>query len=232
MADLLVVFLLVAVASMLPFVVELFLPSRVKKWRGRLIRPEFRVSLLTGILVAVLRCWYPDSFPLFQSRMAIRWVDPLLILAAAYPAAWLAVGKACYSGRGSVPESVFAGACMEIPQRLLAQNLFSLAGPAGAPLGCLPQPVWLNAVLWAMLILLQGWMRGRLRRASTWREALASIWFSLGVGLLYAQTGRILFPMVAHGFERWLARLMQMTAHSRLAEIISYPEGPRSDPSG
>jgi hypothetical protein len=102
------------------------------------------------------------------------------------------------------------GAVMEIPQRLLDQNLFFLMiEDFQHTWGFIQVPILLNAILWVQFILMQEMMNKRKFSNKVIFEIAASFWFSFFVGLLYYRTGNILAPMLCHGLERYLKYLFK-----------------------
>ncbi|MCT4542440.1 MAG: CPBP family glutamic-type intramembrane protease [Vallitalea sp.] len=96
---------------------------------------------------------------------------------------------------------------MEIPQRLLAQNLFFVIIGNFHTWGFIKVPILLNAILWVQLILMQEVMNKKKLSNKVIFEIAASFWFSIFVGTLYYRTGNILVPMLCHGLERYLKYL-------------------------
>lgn len=100
----------------------------------------------------------------------------------------------------------FKGATMEIPQRLLVQNLLVLLC-ANSPLyDKYTLAIFLNALIWVQFIIVQEFINGNKISIAVLTEIVASLWFSIWVGILYMNTGNIIVPMLAHGTERILAQ--------------------------
>jgi len=115
-------------------------------WRSRWNASELWLALCSAILVATLRRIYPTCFPVLGTEGIWRPEVPLLVAAASIPAAALAAFVRPGSPRPLVI-GITIGICMEIPQRLLAQNIFVVFGPGRALVGPLPLSVALTAVV-------------------------------------------------------------------------------------
>lgn len=100
------------------------------------------------------------------------------------------------------------GASMEIPQRLLAQNLFVILGVNSIVIYSLSLDILLNAIIWVEFILIQEMLQGKKLTRRLIPEVTASLWFSIWVGILYISTGNIIMPMLAHGLQRILTSII------------------------
>jgi len=190
-------------------------------WRSRWNASELWLALCSAILVATLRRIYPTCFPVLGTEGIWRPEVPLLVAAASIPAAALAAFVRPGSPRPLVI-GITIGICMEIPQRLLAQNIFVVFGPGRALVGPLPLSVALTALLWVQFIVLQEAVARRPIKAEAAYECAASAWFSIWVGLLYARTGNIALAMAAHGFEKVAVHVFR--------RVFRRPQGrPRQD---
>lgn len=96
------------------------------------------------------------------------------------------------------------GASMEIPQRLLVQNLFVVLCNYVIWGEYVQIGIILNALLWAQFIILQAVMNEKVISKTTIIEVCASMWFSIVVGILYYITGNIMVAMFTHGAQRFV----------------------------
>ena len=94
------------------------------------------------------------------------------------------------------------GASMEIPQRLLVQNLFVVLGVNTIIYKSITLAILLNALIWVQFILIQEIISGNKITLKIIPEIIASFWFSIWVGVIYMDTGNILIAMLTHGLQR------------------------------
>lgn len=99
-----------------------------------------------------------------------------------------------------------AGSLMELPQRLLLQNfLYLLLLIWELPHAALWSVV-LNALVWCGGIAAQALLTRERFSLHLFLEGLASLLFSLGIGLAFFKSGCILLAVAAHFLERLLSR--------------------------
>lgn len=101
------------------------------------------------------------------------------------------------------------GASMEIPQRLLVQNMFVILNINGTVYGRLTLAILLNSLMWAQFIIIQEFINGKKVTSKNILEIVASVWFSIWDGILYGITGNIIAPMLTHGLERIMSYWMK-----------------------
>jgi len=120
------------------------------------------------------------------------------------------------------------GMAMEVLMRLLVQNLFLIVGATTVVFGEVNLAILLTALIFPQFMLIQDKFQRNPITLKLLPEIIASIWFSIWVGVLYFTTGNILLPMIAHGLERLLVQLMgsvrnkegQYKAHSHPRHFI------------
>ncbi|BCN32657.1 hypothetical protein [Anaeromicropila herbilytica] len=108
--------------------------------------------------------------------------------------------SSCKKERHNLFEWFIGGVLMEIPQRLFMQTFFMIV-LSGVENGYYIA-ILLNAILWVQFIILQEIISGSKINRVVIMDSISSAFFSIGVGLLYVQTGCILMTMLAHGLER------------------------------
>ncbi len=146
----------------------------------------------------------------FDFRNSMSFNNLLLALLAIFPTVII-----IYYSDKSKPDNKFIhydfldGAVMEIPQRLLAQNLFLVMIGSFQILGFIEISILLNAILWVQFILMQEVLNKRKLSNKVVLEIIASLWFSIFIGILYYRTGNILVPMLCHGLERYLKYILK-----------------------
>lgn len=99
----------------------------------------------------------------------------------------------------------FDGIMMEIPQRLMMQSfvygILKLLGVSSLSL----YTIIATALIWCMGIVIQIFLLKKQFDEDVIFDILASLFFSLGIGYVYQQTGLIVIPMSAHFCERILS---------------------------
>jgi hypothetical protein len=94
------------------------------------------------------------------------------------------------------------GVSMEIPQRLLIQNLFIVLGLNQVIYSELTLGILLNAAIWVQFIIIQEVIIEKKVSFAVIPELTASFWFSIWVGILYRVTGNIVIALFTHGLQR------------------------------
>lgn len=102
-------------------------------------------------------------------------------------------------------ENFLNGAMMEIPQRLLIQNLFIILGINTVIYKELTLGIFLNALVWVQFIIVQEVINKQKISSKIVPDIVASFWFSIWVGILYSITGNIVVTMITHGVQRIVA---------------------------
>lgn len=157
-------------------------------------------------LVAFILIWiyFKPGIQIFNVHNLLIWENILLTIMAVIPTSIVA-----YQGYKFKPNYQFKfmyfldGASMEIPMRLLVQNLFFILGLDAFLLYFLSLEILLNAIIWVQFIIVQEIIEGRKITRGILPEIIASFWFSIWVGILFKITGNIVVPMIAHGLQRF-----------------------------
>lgn len=113
------------------------------------------------------------------------------------------------------------GASMEIPQRLLVQNMFVIFNINVTIYGRLTLAILLNSLIWAQFIIIQEFINGKKVTSKNIPEIVASVWFSIWDGILYSITGNIIAPMFTHGLERIMSYWMKQNLGKTKKEYSS-----------
>lgn len=156
-------------------------------------------------LVAFVIIWiyFKPDIAIFNIQNLLSWENILLIIIAVIPTSIVA-----YGGHKFKPNYQFKfiyfldGASMEIPMRLLVQNLFVILGLNTFLLYSLSLDTLLNAIIWVQFIIVQEVIEGKKITKKILPEVVASFWFSIWIGILFKNTGNIVIPMIAHGLQR------------------------------
>lgn len=153
-------------------------------------------------LILFLIIWYcsPLKISVFNINNSWNLRNILLMLLSIIP-----TGIIIRKGKSHINnplENFLSGAMMEIPQRLLIQNLFIILGINTIVYKELTLGIFLNALVWVQFIIVQEVINKQ--KISFWivPDIVASFWFSIWVGILYSITGNIVVTMVTHGLQR------------------------------
>lgn len=171
---------------------------------------EFILSISSLIAVCLLKIFYFESFSIIGTGKLLKWQIVALVIISAFPAAILAfLAKPKQLSNRPLKINITTGMAMEIPMRLLVQNLFNIFGAATVLYGSMTLSVFLTAIIWVQFIIIQEIMMRRPLNLKVTLEIAASIWFSIWAGVLYLNTGSIVVTMITHGIERWIAYEMR-----------------------
>lgn len=154
------------------------------------------------VFMLIWKAYKPD-IQVFNFSTLLTWRNIVLIFLAVVPTAIIA-----YHGSKIKPMDRFRlrnfldGASMEIPMRLLVQNLFVILGINRIIYKSISLDILMNAVIWVQFIIVQQIIQGKPITSAVLPEVTASFWFSILAGILYKDTGNIIVPMFAHGLQR------------------------------
>lgn len=157
-------------------------------------------SLIFFIIVWKLN---PSNIYFLEIHYLWNFKNIILILICVLPTSIIAFrGKKYKPNRLFKIENFLNGASMEIPQRLLVQNLFIVLGVNTVIYGQITLSILLNALIWVQFIIVQEVMNGNRISSKIISESIASFWFSIWVGIIYVNTGNIIVAMLTHGLQR------------------------------
>ena len=170
--------------------------------RGKLISP-YLFQLWSLLIFIVIWCFNKSKIEIFEVSRLTRWSNVFLMIIAVIPTSIIVNwgGKSKKNAPFSIA-NFLNGASMEIPQRLLVQNMFVILNCNISIYGSARLGIFLNALIWVQFIIVQEFICGKKITKKTIREIIASAWFSIWAGLLYSITGNIIISMVTHGLER------------------------------
>lgn len=198
-------YICVSVLISLIFGATVFLSSIIKKeFKNDYIIP-YLFQLWSLLLFIIIWIYLKPNISIFSTLNLLSLKNLLLIIMTIIPTSIIA-----YQGRKMKPRKTFIfrdflnGASMEIPQRLLVQNLFIILGANHVVFYSLSLDILLNAIIWVEFILVQEVIQGKKITSAILPEVIASFWFSIWVGILYKDTGNIIIPMLVHGLQRIL----------------------------
>lgn len=177
----------------------------IKLNRYDFLTPYF-FQLWSLLIFIILYFYYEPKIKIFEVTNLATFKNILLIIISVIPTSFIV-----YLGNPVKPNKKFGltnflnGVSMEIPQRLLIQNMFTLLNLDIIIYGSITLPILLNAIIWVQFIIVQEIINGRKVSKKILPEIISSIWFSIWVGILYSISGNILLPMLTHGLERTTA---------------------------
>lgn len=165
-------------------------------------------SLIFFIIVYKI---HPSNIFFLETHNLWNLKNILLVLVCVIPTSFIAyLGKRYNESNIFKIENFLNGASMEIPQRLLVQNLFVVLGVNTVVYGQITLSILLNALIWVQFIIVQEVINGKRITSKLIYETTASFWFSIWVGIIYVSTGNIIVTMLTHGLQRiftyWMRR--------------------------
>lgn len=204
-------YFIVSIVVSLIFGVVVLSDSIIKKrFKKNLIGP-YLFQLWSLILFVAIWTYYKAEISVLNMNNLLNWNYLLLLLMSIVPTSIIV-----YQNNNIKPNHQFKlkhflnGASMEIPQRLLIQNLFVILGINIVIYGPLSLSILLNATIWVQFIMVQEIISGNKITKALLPEIIASFWFSIWIGILYNEMGNIIIPMLAHGLQRYATYMMKM----------------------
>ncbi len=164
---------------------------------------SYLFQLWSLILFIIILIYYKLNISIFNTYNLFNCKNILLFLISIVSTSAISYQSNKFKPTYSLKLKHFLdGASMEIPQRLLAQNLFVTLGINMTIYGLIPLNIILNAIIWIQFIIVQEIIQGRKISTAILPKIIASFWFSICIGILYKDTGNIVIPMIAHGLQR------------------------------
>ena len=172
----------------------------VRKFYKKDFQGSYQFQLWSLILFLII--WYlsPLKISVFNINNSWNLRNILLMLLSIIP-----TGIIIRKGKSHIDnplENFLSGAMMEIPQRLLIQNLFIILGINTVIYKELTLGIVLNALVWVQFIIVQEVINKQKISSKIVPYIVASFWFSIWVGILYSITGNIVVTMITHGLQR------------------------------
>lgn len=189
-----------------------------KAFKKDVISP-YLFQLWSLIIFIIIWIYYKPDVQIFNTYNLLFWKNILLFLIAVVPASLIAAQGIKMKRTKPILMQFIDGASMEIPMRLLVQNLFFILGINVLLFNSLSLGILLNAIIWVQFILVQEAIGGRKITKAILPEVAASFWFSIWVGILYKDTGNILMPMLAHGLQRIVTHNIHQSYRSTYEEM-------------
>lgn len=185
--------------------------NKIKK--GEFLRPYFFQSLSLFIFI-VIWIFNKSKIEIFEVRRLVNWDNLIIMLLAIIPTSVIA----CLSEKARTEKLLIDfidGASMEIPQRLLVQNMFVIFNVNVIIYESITLAIVLNSFIWVQFIIVQELISGRKITKKIIPNIIASAWFSIWVGILYSISGNIIVPMITHGVERMVTNSLKNSFNAR-----------------
>lgn len=174
------------------------------------VNMTYILSTASFLVVAILKIFYGNQFSIIGSLGDLNGVMVVFqIITAAIPAAILACLAHPEGRKNSLKVEVLTGMAVEIPSRALVQNLFVVFGATSVVFLSVTNSIVLTAIIWVQFIIVQEVMMKKSLGSKVVLDSVASVWFSVWVGVIYLTTGSIILAMITHGLERWVAFMIR-----------------------
>jgi hypothetical protein len=189
--------------------------------RGKFISPYF-FQLWSLLIFIALWFFNKSKIEIFEVSRLINWDNVVLMLMAVIPTSVIV-----YLGNTSRTKIPFGlvdfinGASMEIPQRVLVQNMFVILNVDIIIYGAMTLGIFLNSLIWVQFIIVQEFICGRKITKEIMPEIIASAWFSIWVGILYSISGNIIVPMIIHGLERMVTYWLKQNFRKVKTDVVT-----------
>lgn len=190
----------------------------VKKLSRGSCNGNYLFQLWGLVIVLIIYSLYPSNINFFQTENIFTWNTLFLIIMSVIPTSLIVMYR-----EGTNPLKPFSikhfldGASMEIPQRLLSQNLLIIFCENIFKFKALPLMVILNGFIWVQFILIQEIIIYRKISIKIMPDIISSFWFSIWIGIFYMYTGNIIIVMLTHGLERYTAYSLRVNMVSKVS---------------
>jgi len=189
--------------------------------RGKFIGPYF-FQLWSLLIFIVFWFFNKPKIDIFEVSRLGNWYNIMLMLIAVIPTSIIVyLGSTSRTKKAFTLVDFINGASMEIPQRLLVQNMFVILNVNMIIYGSMTLAIFLNSLIWVQFIIVQEFICGRKITRKIIQEIIASVWFSVWVGILYSISGNIIVPMITHGFERMGAYWLKQNFSKVKADVAT-----------
>ncbi len=202
--DIILKYVIVSIVICFLYGMQVLSVSIIKKISKDKLKGSYLFQFWSLVLFIIVWKLYPEKISIFDTHNLWEMKNIVLILICVIPTSIIA-----YQGKKYKPKKPFKmenflnGASMEIPQRLLVQNLFIVLGINMVIYGPITLAIFLNAIIWVQFIIIQEMMEGNRVSFKIIPEITASFWFSIWVGIIYGITGNIVVAMLSHGLQRF-----------------------------
>ena len=188
--------------------------------RGKFLSPYF-FQLWSLFIFIVVWFFYKSKVEIFKVSKLANWHNITLMLIAIIPTSFIVyLDNTARTKKLSMLADFINGASMEIPQRLLVQNMFVILNVNTIIYGSITLAIALNSLIWVQFIILQEFICGRKVTKKIILAAVASAWFSIWVGILYSISGNIIISMITHGFERMVTHWLKQNFSKVETDVV------------
>lgn len=187
--------------------------------RGKFLRSYF-FQLLSLVIFIVIWIFNKSKIEIFEVGRLVNWDNVIIMLFAIIPTSVIA----CLSDKARTKKLLIDfidGASMEIPQRLLVQNMFVIFSVNIIIYGSMTLAIILNSFIWVQFIIVQELISGRKVTRKIIPDIIASAWFSIWAGILYSISGNIIVPMITHGVERMVANWLKNSFNRTKVDVAT-----------
>ena len=179
------------------------------------IESTYILSFISLLIVLILKIFYKDEFSIIGGKSILSMYVLLQMFIAAFVAAGLAYLAKPEQKNSTLKAQILTGMAMEIPMRALVQNLFIIFGATVVLFHSITLSIVLTAIIWVQFIIIQEMMMKKSLISKVIIESMASMWFSIWVGMIYLTTGSIIVVMITHALERWFAYMIRKKKASK-----------------
>lgn len=196
-------YIMISIVICLLYGIQILSTNVIIKFHKKSFKDSYLFQFWSLIFFIIVWKVNPSHIYFLEIHRLWNFKNIVLILICVLPTSFIA-----YQVKKYKPKNLFKignflnGASMEIPQRLLVQNLFVVLGVSTVIYGPITLSILLNALIWVQFIIVQEVMEGNRISPPIIFESIASFWFSIWVGIIYVDTGNIVVAMLTHGLQR------------------------------
>lgn len=173
------------------------------------IDTTYILSFISLLIVLIFKIFYKEEFSIIGGKSILSMKVLVQMFIAAFVAAGLASLAKPEQYKSTLKAQILTGMAMEVPMRGLVQNLFVILGATAVLFHSITLSIVLTAIFWVQFILIQEIMMKRKLSSKVVLDSIASMWFSIWVGVIYLTTGSMIVAMITHALERWFAYMIR-----------------------
>ncbi len=175
------------------------------KIKFSVINSEYLYQFWSFVFFVILYIIYNEKIRILNLDNIFSIENLLLICAAVIPIVLFTKNK---GKNKKLSEGVLKAGFMEIPQRLLSQNIFFIFIGDFEMIRGIPAAIVLNGLIFAQFIIVQELINKKNITKEILSEIILSFWFSIFIGLLYHRTGNIILAMISHSLIYFIRNLI------------------------
>lgn len=196
-------YIMISIVICLLYGIQVLSTNVIIKYYKKSFKGSYLFQFWSLIFFIIVWKMNPSTINFLEMRSLWNFKNIVLILICVLPTSIIAYQVKKYKPNNPFKIGNFLnGASMEIPQRLLVQNLFIVSGVNTVIYGPITLSILVNALIWVQFIIVQEVMNGNRISSKIIFESIASFWFSIWVGIIYVNTGNIVVAMLTHGLQR------------------------------